>query len=119
MAFAVSAYMAACASLAHIVIDFDGTCTQTDTTPLVPHLAARGAPSASAASSILNRFGELEAEYFALLSEAKAKALPPAASDATAFDPAGLEAALSVLDAASEAITEKLGDEGILAGISV
>ena len=51
-----------------LITDFDGTVTAIDTTPLVPHLAARGQGGATAG---LLRFRELEERYISQLSQCK------------------------------------------------
>ena len=91
-----------------IVTDFDGTCTQTDTTALVPRLAARAAPTPAAAQKVLSRFGELEELYLSGLSRCKTDELPAAAS---------LEDALASMDAISNGVIAQLSASGILAGI--
>ena len=48
----------------YLITDFDGTCTQKDTTPLVPHLAAR---SSSTPDEVLERFNALEDLYMSMV----------------------------------------------------
>ena len=96
-------------STGHLLItDFDGTCTTTDTTALVPHLAARAAATPPAAENVLARFGELEDLYLSGLSRCKENQVQAAAS---------LEAALSSMDAVSNDVISQLSASGILAGI--
>ena len=107
--------LAACASSAtalprrctarHLIVDFDGTCTEADTTGLVAKLAARrGAPD------VLSRFDVLERKFLQLLQECRS-ALPATG------DRAALECALDAMDKVSIDITEELSESGILAGL--
>ena len=98
----------------YLITDFDGTCTVTDTTPLVPHLAARASTNPSA---VLSRFRELEDLYMSLLGRCKADFMVESSSSPATFDAAGLEKALASMDAVSDAVTEQLSTSGILAGI--
>ena len=101
----------------YFITDFDGTCTTTDTTPLVPHLAARASANPA---SVLNRFRELEDLYMSMLARCKADFMvePSAtASERAEFDAPGLEKALAAMDAVSDTVTAQLSDSGILAGI--
>lgn len=111
MAAVASSSSVASTRAAHLLItDFDGTCTITDTTPLIPHLAARAAATPNAAEKILSTFKELEDLYLSRLSSCKA---------ALQADEQGtsLETALAQMDAVSNDIISKLSDSGILAGI--
>ena len=100
-----------------LITDFDGTVTAIDTTPLVPHLAARGQGGATAG---LLRFRELEERYLTQLSQCKdtIRAQRADVGAAISFDAEGLEAALAAMDEVSNTITEELSQTGVLAGIA-
>ena len=113
------ARVAACASAIYpraryLVTDFDGTCTTADTTPVVPHLAARASQNPSA---VLERFNELEGLYLRMVEQCTSEVRAQGAVGPAAFDAAGLEAALASLDAVSDSVTDQLSESGILAGI--
>lgn len=101
-----------------LVVDFDGTCTARDTTPLLPKLAAllgsTGDDDNDASTKNMNErlatFHELEAEYFRLYMSARKSLCPQTMS---------LDEALDSLDNASSAITKKVSASGILRGLSV
>jgi len=103
------------------VVDFDGTCTEHDTTPVLPHLAEAHAPSGSGGGpSKLARFSDLEQDYLRGMEEINsrhglASEAPPPPD--TGLDLRGLEAFLAEADAHSTAITNKASASGCLAGI--
>lgn len=129
---ALLARVAACAAAVprgarYLITDFDGTCTITDTTPLVPQLAAR---TSSTPELVLSRFGELEDMYLDMLSKCKVEFIDsgssttqnsddslPSLSSETGYDAAGLDTALAAMDAVSDEVTLLLSKSGILAGI--
>ena len=113
----VAACATACSRARYLITDFDGTCTATDTTPIVPHLAARASPTPSA---VLGRFGQLEDLYLSMLGKCRADFMdggPPSQQQLGRFDRPGLEAALAAMDAVSDAVTDRVSESGILAGI--
>ena len=101
----------------YLITDFDGTCTQKDTTPLVPHLAAR---SSSTPDEVLERFNALEDLYMSMVESVQTGlAIDKAVKDENKLlDMDGLTGALTALDAVSDAVTLQLSDSGILKGIA-
>jgi phosphoserine phosphatase len=98
-----------------LVTDFDGTCTEVDTTGLIPHLAAR---KAAVPFSVLERWTEFENRYISLLKRCKEEVLPEASSKGSGvYDAAGLNTALRALDGVSDVVTAEVSESGILAGI--
>jgi hypothetical protein len=93
-----------------LVVDFDGTCTIGDTTPLIPHLA-------TSSRSRLAEFSRLEGIYFQGLRGAQA-ALGLDAPPCDTYDPEALALALSTLDDVSVQVTEMVSQSGVLAGIT-
>lgn len=100
---------------AFLLVDFDGTCTIEETTPLLPHLAASLGPSDLAASK-LERFAQLEKEYLAGLADIS-QALDLNGSPYEGFDSDGLTACLQAMDHHSSEVTLRVGESACLAGI--
>lgn len=101
-----------------LITDFDGTCTDRDTTGLVAQLAARRPGQSTPDAHVLAIFNELEQSYLSLLSQSKASHLGAKASAAGGcYDGVGLEEALAAFDAVSDEVTERLSASGILAGM--
>jgi phosphoserine phosphatase len=90
-----------------LVVDFDGTCTIKDTTPLLPHLAGLFQEEKSLVEERLEVFSELEQEYFALYNEAKSKIQ----EDHSLFE------VLDRLDDISTRVTSKVSASGVLKGL--
>ena len=98
----------AAAATCWLVVDFDGTCTETDTTPLLPQLAAvlAGEP----VSSRMQAFGSLEAQFFELYSQAKQKCAARAMTTT-------LHQVLDALDEPSNVVTEQVSASRVLQGL--
>lgn len=95
----------------HLVLDFDGTCTIKDTTPLLPRIAAICAgDDAKARRTRLGSWQKLEEEYLRAYSEAKDALF---SSD---YD-GDLHSALDALDTVSTTVTEQVSASGCLAGL--
>lgn len=95
-----------------LVVDFDGTCTERDTTPLLPKLTAvLQGDNETEQRDRLTRFKELENEFLSLFATAR-KTLDDDKAKT-------LEEALSHLDEPSEIITHKVSESGILHGLAV
>lgn len=96
-----------------LVVDFDGTCSIDDTTPMLPRLAGLLEQERQASSddailqARLNVFSQLEQEYFLLYQKAKAKCQ----DDDTLFQ------ALDRLDDVSNVVTDKVSESGVLKGL--
>lgn len=90
-----------------LVVDFDGTATQRDTTPLLPQLAAI-LEDDNSMEQRLSTFSQLEEEYFRLYSETKEKMCHRTQS---------LVAALDSLDQVSNRITAQVSASGVLRGL--
>lgn len=108
----------------YLVVDFDGTCTLRDTTPLLPRLAARlAADDETAERERLAKFGALEQEYFALYAKAKAplhdNKNDQATDTTTTTATTSLDEALDLLDDVSNQILRKVNQAGILQGLDV
>eukprot|EP00978_Attheya_sp_CCMP212_P011155 scaffold27341_cov48-Attheya_sp.AAC.1 len=91
-----------------LVVDFDGTCSERDTTPLLPQLAA--VLHGDSVEQRLSTFAELESEFFRLYAAAKSKMCPTTMS---------LEDALDSLDQVSNEVTTKVSSSGVLRGLNV
>ncbi|CAJ1934633.1 unnamed protein product [Cylindrotheca closterium] len=108
------------------VVDFDGTCSINDTTPMLPRLAAlcakelAGEPSPSMTlEERQSKFSELEQEYFALYLKAKSECQPPPATDKNESNNketviSSLAQALDRLDQVSNIVTAKVSTSGCL-----
>ena len=94
-----------------LVVDFDGTCTERDTTPLLPKLTAilQGDSDVEEAER-LAVFKELEMEFLSLYAASKEKLDDPTLT---------FEQALSSLDEPSNIVTHKVSQSGILNGLAV
>ena len=112
--------MAAAASTARtvvrpawLVVDFDGTCTLQDTTPLLPKLAEMHTQRPTAAI-----FAELEHSYLAGLSDVLSPfQLDVDGATGGALDVGGLTEYLAAMDEHSARVTAQVGFSGCLAGI--
>lgn len=91
-----------------LVVDFDGTCTERDTTPLLPKLAAMLCDDSDSVERRISRFKELENEFVCLYAAAK---------NAMSSQTMTLCDALDTLDAVSKAVTEKVSQSGVLLGL--
>ena len=97
-----------------LVVDFDGTCTESDTTPLLPKLASLVENDSDAERERRQqKFNELETEFYTLYDAAK-KSMNTNKDKMTSLDQA-----LDVLDDASNDVTDKVSTSGILKGIDV
>ena len=102
-----------------LVVDFDGTCTARDTTPLLPVLASfLSDDNDSQRDERLANFKSLEQEYFGLLQQSKSK-LSSLLSSSSSTDEITLERALDTLDEASILVTNKVSSSGVLKGLDV
>ena len=91
-----------------LVVDFDGTCSAQDTTPLLPQLAAVLCnDSPHQRQQRLQTFGKLEQEFFQLYAEALLAERPT------------LMEALDALDEVSNIVTHKVSASGVLKGLHV
>lgn len=91
-----------------LVVDYDGTVTENDTTPLLPRLASLASGRSSEdLRRRLSQFKELEDEYLALYSEAKN----------SLDETEDLHCALDGLDHPSTAVTRKVSQSGVLEGL--
>ena len=98
-----------------LATDFDGTCTEKETIPLLPQLAACLGP-AERASTKLATFQQLENAYMAGLNHILAQhELDGAPNDALNLE--GLSSILREMDAHSTEITMQVGQSGCLADI--
>lgn len=121
-------------------MDFDGTCSIDDTTPMLPRLAALCAqellllqtnddhPNTPASNGIMTyeerqaKFTELEQEYFALYKKAKSECPPPPAADNNGSSNmskrrkviSSLADALDRMDQVSSHVTDKVSISGVL-----
>ena len=93
-----------------LVVDFDGTCTIRDTTPLIPHLA-------SSSTSKLAEFSRLEGIYFENLRNVQAT-MGLDRSPSESYDPDALALALATQDHVSMEVTEMVSQSRVLAGIT-
>mmetsp|Transcript_28903 Transcript_28903/g.52892 ORF Transcript_28903/g.52892 Transcript_28903/m.52892 type:complete len:344 (+) Transcript_28903:106-1137(+) len=91
-----------------LVVDFDGTCSERDTTPLLPQLAA--VLHGDSVEERLSIFAELESEFFRRYAAAKSQMCPTTMS---------LEDALDSLDQVSNEVTAKVSSSGVLRGLNV
>lgn len=102
-----------------LVIDFDGTCTERDTTPLLPKIAATfSKDDEMTRKKRMATFASLESEYFSLYEAAKDLIFRDennAGDSGTALMP--LDDALDILDAASNAVTHRVSESRVLEGI--
>jgi len=95
-----------------LIVDFDGTCTEKDTTPLLPKLAAEfSKDNESERLKRLNTFASLENEYFDLHNTAMSNIFVDGSK-------VSMKNALESLDDVSSTITKKLSDSGVLFGMS-
>lgn len=108
-----------------LVVDFDGTCTVRDTTPILPHLASScTGDSAEEKRNRLAAFGELEGDYFDLYEKAKARVFDVGEGGDTQGGEGRqspsmtLDGALEALDDVSTEVTRRVSASGVLAGIS-
>ena len=92
-----------------LVVDYDGTCTENDTTPLLPRLASLASRRSSEEDlrRRLGQFKELENEYLALYSEVKN----------SLDETEDLHCALDRMDRPSTAVTRKVSQSGVLEGL--
>ena len=98
-----------------LVVDFDGTCTEQDTTPLLPKLTSLLCnDTRTEETKRLATFGELEREFLALYAVASKEKL-----NNNGHQTLTLEQALSYLDEPSNIVTHKLSQSGILSGLAV
>eukprot|EP00978_Attheya_sp_CCMP212_P015586 scaffold40125_cov54-Attheya_sp.AAC.1 len=98
-----------CTTTRWLVVDFDGTCSERDTTPLLPQLVAV-LHGDDLVEQRLSTFAELESEFFRLYAAAKSKMCPTTMS---------LEDALDSLDQVSNDVTSKVSSSGVLRGLNV
>jgi hypothetical protein len=89
-----------------LVVDFDNTCTEKDTTPLLPRLAAL--MHGDDIDSRVDAFKDLENEFFRRYASAKEALCPRTMS---------LDEALNTLDDISTSVTEKVSSSGLLRGL--
>jgi hypothetical protein len=91
-----------------LVVDFDGTCTEKDTTPLLPKLTAMLCDDIEHQQR-LARFKRLEDEFVRLYAAARMKMC---SQTMTLCD------ALDSLDDVSKLVTEQVSESGVLLGLS-
>jgi phosphoserine phosphatase len=91
-----------------LVVDFDGTCTEKDTTPLLPKLTAILCNDIEHQQRLAH-FKKLENEFVQLYAAAKMKMCSQTMS---------LSDALDSLDAVSKRVTEQVSESGLLLGLS-
>ena len=107
-----------------LVVDFDGTCTEHDTTPLLPRLAALATRSQSEISQQnvdydhqmdlqkrLDKFQVLEDEFIRRYSEARSKMNNNNDNEST------LNSVLDALDEPSCVVTDMVSESGCLSGL--
>lgn len=92
-----------------LVVDFDGTCTEQETTSLLPKLAAKLSNS-GALEERTALFKTFEDEYYRLYNAAKLRLCSETMS---------LEEALDSLDNVSSLVTEHVSASGVLKGLDV
>lgn len=100
-----------------LVLDFDGTCTEHDTTPLLPHMASLHSGDDDARrKQRLQQFNALEQEYFDAYSAAKKRVFSDGGDDGddTTMD---LHEALESLDEVSTVVTHKVSQSSCLSGL--
>mmetsp|Transcript_34963 Transcript_34963/g.75765 ORF Transcript_34963/g.75765 Transcript_34963/m.75765 type:complete len:402 (-) Transcript_34963:1720-2925(-) len=100
-----------------LVLDFDGTCTEHDTTPLLPRMASLHSGDDDARrKQRLEQFNALEQEYFDAYSAAKKRVLgnDSDGGDDTNMD---LHEALESLDEVSTVVTHKVSQSSCLSGL--
>jgi len=97
-----------------LVVDFDGTCSERDTTPLLPKLASilesDRTDKIMEQEERIARFAELEEEFFRLYNTAK---------ENMCHETMSLDEALDSLDDVSNHVTEKVSSSGSLRGLCV
>ena len=96
-------------SITHVIVDFDGTCTTFDTTPLIPHLT-------SPTTESLKEFAAFE-QVFVDRSLACQASLDLDGVPSPGPDIPGLERALAALDDVSNDVIEQVSAKGVLAGM--
>mmetsp|Transcript_9268 Transcript_9268/g.27939 ORF Transcript_9268/g.27939 Transcript_9268/m.27939 type:complete len:454 (-) Transcript_9268:651-2012(-) len=107
-----------------LVVDFDGTCTVRDTTPILPRLASSCVgEDDEARRRRQDAFEVLEGRYFELYEEAKTRIFADGGGGGGGGGDPGttaltLDDALESLDAASTEVTRGVSESGVLAGIS-
>ena len=107
-----------------LVLDFDGTCTEHDTTPLLPHIASLHSGDDDAKRrERLEQFNALEEEYFEAYSAVKKRILRDdggndGGEDTVAdIDTMDLHKALDSLDEVSTVVTHKVSQSACLSGL--
>lgn len=111
-----------------LVLDFDGTCTEHDTTPLLPRMASLHSGDDDATrKQRLEQFNALEQEYFEAYSEVKDRILKDDGSSNDGesahtdtgpnTDSLDLHEALDSLDEVSTVVTNKVSESACLSGL--
>ena len=91
----------------YFIVDFDGTCTATDTTGLIPRLASEH----TGRTGMLGVWSEIEREFFELTSAAEQELMASRDMQLT------LDDALAEMDSVSNTSTRKVSESKCLAGI--
>lgn len=98
-----------------LVVDFDGTCTERDTTALLPHLAEQHAPSAAGSPSKVAIFADFARQFAAGSEELCAR--HGLSTPSTELDLTGLEQYLRAEESFGVSVTHQVAVSGCLAGI--
>ena len=94
-----------------LVVDFDGTCTERDTTSVLPKLAAKlSCNEHDELKERIRMFEIHQEEYFTLYNAAK---------DALCHETMSLEEALDSLDDVSTLVTKQVSASGVLKGLGM